>query len=104
MPLATADDSDEFYIDSVSTPAATDDQALVEIKCEDKLVRFKVDTGTQVNILPNNIFKKLGEIPLKPSNLNQATWVRRPETGHSRYVRPAMLIQGAQLLYGVPRL
>ncbi|KAK3107010.1 hypothetical protein FSP39_004902 [Pinctada imbricata] len=73
-------ESDSFVIDSISNVSeitCTNDQAFcvlkVETLTEPKSVRFKIDTGSQVNIMPKRIFDvlKLDEnhnVQITPSN------------------------------------
>lgn len=39
------------------------DEAMVDIAVNDRLLKFKIDTGAQVNVLPENIFKTLSPTP-----------------------------------------
>lgn len=46
-----------FYFDSVETNNLKD-QAFAELRVEHALIKFKLDTGAQANIIPQSIFKK----------------------------------------------
>ncbi|MCG7879449.1 MAG: RNase H-like domain-containing protein, partial [Candidatus Thiodiazotropha endolucinida] len=54
-------DSDDFFVDSVESNKFVNDQAFVEIEVGPSYVpiNFKIDTGSQVNILPFQTYKKL---------------------------------------------
>ncbi len=56
-----ADDSSDFFVDSVETHQVRNGQAFVDIEVGPKFqnIKFKLDTGSQVNILPENIYRKL---------------------------------------------
>ena len=48
---------DDFYIDSIQSQLH-DDQAFSELNVglNNKIVKFKLDTGSQVNVLPNHLY------------------------------------------------
>ena len=54
-------DSDDFFVDSVKSNKFVNDQAFVEIEVGPRFlpINFKTDTGSQVNILPYQTYRKL---------------------------------------------
>ncbi len=52
----------DFFVDSVESKSVRNGQAYVDLEVGPKLlnVSFKIDTGSQVNILPEHIYHKLG--------------------------------------------
>ena len=54
-------DSDDFFVDSVESNKLVNDQAFVEIEVGPSSlpINFKIDTGSQVNILPYQTYTKL---------------------------------------------
>ncbi|XP_021368026.1 uncharacterized protein K02A2.6-like, partial [Mizuhopecten yessoensis] len=66
----SSDSNDEFFIDSIKTPSNAN-QAFYTLHVGPKKVpvRFKLDTGSQANILPNSLFETLGnQGKLQPSS------------------------------------
>lgn len=61
-------ESDDFYIDSIDTsahnPCETKDQAFryLDLGPGRVPIKFKLDTGSQVNILPVRLFKSIGSL------------------------------------------
>ena len=63
--------NEDLYIDSVKRDIIVNGQAYAAIEVGPHLVSidFKLDTGSQVNIIPSHIFKKLGiKHPLQPTS------------------------------------
>lgn len=60
-------DSDDFYIDSIESNVVHGQAfATLEVGNQDNEVKFKLDTGSQVNILPESLYNKLEHTyPLK---------------------------------------
>ena len=52
-------DSDDFFVDSVESNEFVNDQAFVEIEIGPSSIKFRIDTGSQVNILPSQTYTKL---------------------------------------------
>ena len=50
---------EDFFIDVVNSAVCATDQAFVHIRCHGETIKFKVDTGAQVNVLPKSVFDKL---------------------------------------------
>ena len=65
--------TDSFYVHTVGQSSSQPDQVFVKVSvgtqnnCRD--IDCKIDTGSQINCLPNSIFQSLKfELPLEPSN------------------------------------
>lgn len=70
-------DSDDFYVDSIDSNVHVDNQAFttLEVGPTPVKIKFKLDTGSQVNILPYNTYRKLGpNIPLSKSSKNLSAY------------------------------
>ncbi|XP_021361397.1 uncharacterized protein K02A2.6-like [Mizuhopecten yessoensis] len=66
----SSDSNDEFFIDSIQTPRNAN-QAFytLHVGPQKVPVRFKLETGSQANILPNSLFETLGnQGKLQPSS------------------------------------
>ncbi|KAK2727841.1 hypothetical protein QYM36_008353 [Artemia franciscana] len=59
----TADDTDEVFLCTIQNNTK-EDEAFAELSIEGQMcIKFKIDTGAQVNVLPLRYYKKL---PIKP--------------------------------------
>ena len=60
----TADDTDEVFLYTIQN-STREDEAFAELSIEGQMcIKFKIDTGAQVNVLPVQYYNKL---PIKPS-------------------------------------
>ncbi|KAK2719371.1 hypothetical protein QYM36_005004 [Artemia franciscana] len=60
----TADDTDEVFLYTIKN-STREDEAFAELSIEGQMcIKFKIDTGAQVNVLPVQYYNKL---PIKPS-------------------------------------
>ena len=83
------DQYDEMYIDSTEeVDKETLDRWIVQIEVNNKIIPFKVDTGSDVNIMCYEDFKKLPKRPkLKPAKMKlKAETIQRRKCGSKRSV------------------
>lgn len=73
----------EVQVDSVNV----DKEWFEMIKIGPKVIKFKLDTGSQVNIMPNDIFMKLSEQTRKETKLRQTDRKLVSYTNHNIKIR-----------------
>lgn len=64
-------DQDEFFVGSITEKRKTEivgDECFTTYKVKGRNIKFQVDTGAQVNILPSTNFGKLPHVKLMPTN------------------------------------
>ncbi|KAK6166970.1 hypothetical protein SNE40_022164 [Patella caerulea] len=63
------DDMDSFFIGSVETANITESKWYVTLNINDTLVKFKLDTGAECNVIPKSLFDKLAKGSLSKSKV-----------------------------------